>query len=141
MAIDRGRDSQRGGRGSTGSRSAFGGARRPARSPDPRDRNWQRGDALVSNLELVLARLRTVFGTAVTAELALRGQGAERDGEIADCLRGGVSGPLADQIEQLAAFVAHPGHIGREDSGSRGRAKPKISAHGVRRTGYRRRPH
>lgn len=46
-------------------------------------------------------RLRAVYGTAVAAELALRGRAAEQDSEIADCLRGGVCDPIADQIRDL----------------------------------------
>lgn len=105
------------------------------------DRNLPRADALVSSVELLAARLRTVFGTVITAELALRGQGAERDVEIADCLRGGVSEPLADHIERLEALAACVGHIGEEDSGPGGRIKRRVTAHGVRRGGKRRRPH
>ena len=59
------------------------------------------------SLNFVVARLRTVFGTAVTAELALRAQGAERDLEIADCLREGVSVPLAAQLERLSRLAEH----------------------------------
>ena len=52
-------------------------------------------------------RLRAIYGTAVAAELALREQAAERDAEIADCLRVGVCDPLADQIGDLE-YVIRP---------------------------------
>ena len=95
----------------------------------------------MSSLELLVIRLRTVFGTAITAELALRGQGAERDVEIADCLRGGVAGPLADQIERLEALAACVANIGGESSGPGGRTKPRTIARGVHRAVKRRRSH
>jgi hypothetical protein len=45
--------------------------------------------------------LRAIYGTAVTAERALRQQEGEQDPEIADCLRFGVCDPIADQIRAL----------------------------------------
>jgi hypothetical protein len=51
--------------------------------------------------------LRGIYGTAVTAERALRQQEAEQDPEIADCLRDGVCDPIADQIRALEEVTGH----------------------------------
>jgi hypothetical protein len=56
-------------------------------------------------LSLLLPRLRTIYGTALTAELALRHQAAEQDSEVADCLRVGVCDPIADQVRELEDLV------------------------------------
>lgn len=52
-------------------------------------------------LSVLTWRLRTIYGVAVAAQHALRHQAAEQDAEIADCLRAGVSEPIADQIRVL----------------------------------------
>ena len=46
-------------------------------------------------------RLRAIYGSATTVELALRQQAAEQDAEIADCLREGVCNQLFDEIYKL----------------------------------------
>jgi len=51
--------------------------------------------------------LRAIYGTAVTAERALRQQEAEQDPEIAACLRVGVCDPIADQIQALQEITKH----------------------------------
>lgn len=51
-------------------------------------------------LGLLVPRLRAIYGTAVTAELALRQQAAEQDPEVADCLRVGVCDPITDQVRE-----------------------------------------
>lgn len=56
-------------------------------------------------LSLLLRRLRTIYGTALTAELALRHQAAEQDSEVADCLRVGVCDPIADQVRELEDLI------------------------------------
>lgn len=56
-------------------------------------------------LSLLLRRLRTIYGTALTAELALRHQAAEQDSEVADCLRVGVYDPIADQVCELEDLI------------------------------------
>lgn len=56
-------------------------------------------------LSLLLRRFRTIYGTALTAELALRYQAAEQDSEVADCLRGGVCDPIADQVRELEDVI------------------------------------
>ena len=55
----------------------------------------------------LIPRLRAIYGTAVTAELALRNQGGEQDPEVADCLRAGVCDPIADRIRALEEFTGH----------------------------------
>ena len=55
----------------------------------------------------VVPRLRAIYGTAVTAERALRQQEGEQDPEIADCLRVGVCDPIADQIRALQEITEH----------------------------------
>jgi hypothetical protein len=56
-------------------------------------------------LSLFLRRFRTIYGTALTAELALRHQAAEQDSEVADCLRVGVCDPIADQVRELEDLI------------------------------------
>jgi|SRR5215469_12384472 len=57
---------------------------------------------------LVLAvRLRAIFGTATTVELALRQQAAEQDTEIADCLRQGLCNALYDELDRLDGIIRH----------------------------------
>ena len=56
-------------------------------------------------LSLLLRRFRTIYGMALTAELALRHQAAEQDSEVADCLRAGVCGPIADQVHELEDLI------------------------------------
>ena len=86
------------------------------------------------SLDLVVARLRVIFGTAVTAELALRAQGAERDLEIADCLREGVSVPLVAQMERLSRLAEHERRI-TADSVPSGREGRSTAARRVRLAG------
>jgi hypothetical protein len=51
--------------------------------------------------------LRAIYGTAITAELALRQQTVEQNSEVADCLRAGVCDPIAEQIRVLEEVTAH----------------------------------
>ena len=116
--------------------------RSKARAPEALGR--RHADAC-GNLNFVVARLRTVFGTAVTAELALRAQGAERDVEIADCLREGVSVPLAAQLERLSRIAEHEQRVAagsvplgrpqRRSTSRRGRPAAQSPARGTRRMG------
>lgn len=61
----------------------------------------------VRPISLVIARLRTIYGVAITAELALRQQAVEQSPEVADCLRVGVCDPIADQIRALKEVTGH----------------------------------
>ena len=97
-------------------------------------------DADGGHLELLILRLRAMFGTAITAELALRQQGAERDVEIADCLRAGVSEPLARAIEQLAVLGRWDIRV-TGDSEARDRSRGRTGAHRSERAGRRRALH
>ena len=58
-------------------------------------------------LSLVIPRLRAIYGTAITAELALRQQAVEQNSEVADCLRSGVCDPIAEQIRALEEVTSH----------------------------------
>ena len=58
-------------------------------------------------LSLVIPRLRAIYGTAITAEIALRQQAVEQTPEVADCLRAGVCDPIAEQIRALEEVTAH----------------------------------
>lgn len=59
----------------------------------------------VRSLSLIVPRLWAIYGTAITAELALRQQAAEQNPEVADCLRAGVCDPIADQIRALEEVI------------------------------------
>lgn len=56
-------------------------------------------------LTILTRRLRGIYGVAITAEIGLRGQAADQDAEIADCLRVGVCDPLDEQILELEALA------------------------------------
>ncbi len=112
MAIDPNRKPPSQTRRSLRSRSDQRGSRRASSDGSLREFRGRAADADGGRLEVLILRLRVVFGTVITAELALRQQGAERDIEIADCLRAGVSEPLGGAIEQLAV-------IGRRERRSR----------------------
>lgn len=104
MAIDPDRKPPSQARRSIRSWSSQRGSRRLSADGSPRGPRGRAADADGGRLELLILRLRVMFGTVITAELALRQQGAERDVEIADCLRAGVSESLGRAIEQLAVL-------------------------------------
>ena len=56
-------------------------------------------------LTILARRLRGIYGVAITAELALRGQAADQDAEIADCLRIGVCDPINERIREFEALA------------------------------------
>lgn len=78
--------------------------RRHADALDSTERPTVTEESLRRLIRLTL-RLRGVYGTAVAAELALRGQATEQDPEIADCLRVGVCEPIADEIRDLEGLA------------------------------------
>lgn len=94
-------------------------AARIARSSDrrgaPRNRQRSRGrkeaarvptEPLFEHCLLAVGlRLRMIYGTAVTAQLALRQQAGGQDKEIADCLREGVCNPLSDEIGRFDELI------------------------------------
>ena len=89
----------------------------------------------------VVPRLRAIYGTAVTAERALRQQDAEQEPEIADCLRSGVCDPIADQIRALEEVTGHshdasPGTQSRAFLAATGGLDPPVGS--VRPIGLRR---
>ena len=136
MAIDPNRRHPSQARRPLDSRSNQRGARRPSPVVSPRRLRGRAADADAGRLELLILRLRVMFGTAITAELALRHQGAERDVEIADCLRAGISEPLAGAIEHLAAMGRRERRI-TGDSGPRDRSRGRTGANRSRRAGRR----
>ena len=71
-----------------------------AEAPDASGRPAASAESLRQLIGFTL-RLRGIYGTAVTAELALRQQCADEDPEIADCLSAGVCNPIAEQIRDL----------------------------------------
>lgn len=86
----------------------------PARSPDVRGRKPTQAASCpavpvepLRQLTILVRRLRAIYGTAVTAELALRQQAADEDPEIADCLRVGVCDPIDEQIQNLGAIIGN----------------------------------
>ena len=118
-----------------GSRSNQRESRRLSSGRSPWETRGHESPEGAGRLELIL-RLRVMFGTAVTAELALRQQGAERDVEIADCLRVGVSEPLARALEQLAVLGRREMRV-TGDSEARDRSRGRTGAHRSQRAGRR----
>lgn len=81
----------------------------PGRLRRAREKPRSSATEVVSELEGLRLRLRVAFATAITTELALRQLNCERDVEIADCLRHGVSGPIADQVTILGCVIERLG--------------------------------
>ena len=67
------------------------------------------GEVLVTELTTLSLRLRAIYATAVTAQLALRHQAAEQDLEIGDVLRVGVCDALGDRIRELGDIMLRYG--------------------------------
>ena len=132
MAIDLNRKRPAQARRSVGSPSSQRGSRRSSSGESPREVRRRASNQDVGRLELLILRLRVVFGAAITAELALRQQGAERDVEIADCLRAGVSEPLVGSIEQLAGLGRRERRM-MADSERRDRSRGRSGANRLRR--------
>jgi hypothetical protein len=61
---------------------------------------------LFPELREIAFRLKGVYATCVTAELALQGQNAEQDHDILLALRLHVSEPVSRQVERLEALLA-----------------------------------
>jgi hypothetical protein len=64
----------------------------------------QASDA-VRRLVMVALRLKVIYGTALSVELALRKQDAEQDVDIAECLRSGVCNPIAEQADNMRSLA------------------------------------
>ena len=62
-------------------------------------------EEMAIELEELVLSLRAVYAVAVAAQLALRGQAAEQDLEIADALRVGVCDALGDRICELDDII------------------------------------
>jgi hypothetical protein len=61
---------------------------------------------LIPDLREITFRLKGVYATCVTAELALQGQNADQDYDILLALRLHVSEPVSRQVERLEALLA-----------------------------------
>jgi len=64
---------------------------------------------LVSELARVALRLRSIYGTALATEFALRQQNAESDTDFAECLRWNVCAPIDELAEQIQSTVERLG--------------------------------
>lgn len=74
-------------------------------------------------------RLRTIYGTATTVELALRQQAAEEDVEIADCLREGLRNALFDEIDRLEEIIRRCAKESREAKRGTSSDPPNVPSH------------
>lgn len=85
---------------------------------------------LIVRLQKIARLLKGVYSSCVAAELALRGQNAERDFEILQALRMHVSGPVSRQVEELDAVVGAlaPGGGGDGSSAVDGESSRLIGA-------------
>ncbi len=54
-------------------------------------------------------KLKAIYGTALAVELALRKQNAERDADLAQCLRAGVCDAIADQDHVIRVLLGEGG--------------------------------
>jgi hypothetical protein len=77
-------------------------ARKRAASPSS---GTFRPNAFHSALREMALRLEVLFATCVTVRLALEGQSAAQDEEIARCLMYQVTGPLWQELEKLQAMA------------------------------------
>jgi hypothetical protein len=82
---------------------------RSSRRSGPASSTLKGRDALIGELTEMAWRLAVAYCTCVTVQAALEGQGAERDGEFARCLRGGVSDAVSRQVERLHGLVGRLG--------------------------------
>jgi len=72
-------------------------------------RSLRSSSHVASQLREVSRLLSDIYSTCVTAELALEGQGADRDRDILAMLRTHVSEPVSRQIERLDSIVVDLG--------------------------------
>ncbi len=77
-------------------------------------RSLRSGPQIASQLREVSRLLSVIYSTCVTAELALEGQGADRDRDILALLRTHVSEPVSRQIEKLDSIVVDLGRAAKE---------------------------
>jgi hypothetical protein len=57
-------------------------------------------------LTQLVCRLESAYAVCVTAEVALTGQSADHDVEIARCLRTGVSETIATEVQRVRKAIA-----------------------------------
>lgn len=93
---------------------------RPTKSGAPQARTTAPGDTLSAQCAALLSEiatgLRDVYAIGLATELALRQQDAERDVELADCLRAGVCGPAWDLAQRTNAVIASARNLSRARS-------------------------
>ena len=63
--------------------------------------------ALIPQLQAIAHRLRGVYSSCITAELALQAQNADRDPDIRCALHMNVSDPVSRQADRLDALLAN----------------------------------
>lgn len=64
-----------------------------------RNKRVSSDDEVSRQIVTLAQRLKVIYAAAISVQLALRGQNAEFDADLAQCLRHGVCDPLADQID------------------------------------------
>jgi hypothetical protein len=60
---------------------------------------------LLAQLHEITLRLKVVYSTCVTAQLALEGSNSEQDRDIARCLRLGVSEAVTRQVDRIETMI------------------------------------
>jgi hypothetical protein len=98
----------------------------PGKSPPERRRSSARLRGvpasqrdLIRTLSTVAEQLESIYSTCVMVQLALRGQNADQDADIARSLRVGVSQPISLQAEKLRTIVSKLNRGSRAGRGKR----------------------
>lgn len=79
------------------------------RTPASKGRVQSSRSDMQRRLAWLASKLRVIYGTALAVELALRKQNAERDIDIAECLRAGVCDVIADQEQAIRSLLVECG--------------------------------
>jgi hypothetical protein len=69
---------------------------------------------LLGSLTGMALQLKSIYGTSIAVQLALRHQNAEQDSELADCLRHGVCDLTTKLFETVDTLVERLGTRPRE---------------------------
>ena len=107
MAIAKSTPSERARARSTASHPPASRHSQPRARGGPRTLSAALGAEQFRQLSQVIPRLRAIYGTAITVEIALRQHAVEQIPEVADCLRAGVCDPIAEQIRALEEVADH----------------------------------
>ncbi len=90
-------------------RARYGMSSRPRRMSRPSTPGqYSHNTKLATQLRAIAQLLRAVYSACVTAELALQGQNADQDHDIARTLRMHVSEPVSRQVERLESLLVNP---------------------------------